>query len=85
MGKDNDKLGDALELARTQLQAAGFETSAEVRDGEPDKVIAEIVDQAHIDLLVMGAYGHSQIRHLIVGSTTTAMIRTVTIPVLLFR
>jgi len=85
VGKDNDKLGDALELARTQLQAAGFETSAEVRDGEPDKVIAEVVDQAHIDLLVMGAYGHSQIRHLIVGSTTTAMIRTVTIPVLLFR
>jgi len=85
VGKDNDKLGDALELARTQLQAAGFETTAEVRDGEPDKVIAEVVNQAHIDLLVMGAYGHSQIRHLIVGSTTTAMIRTVTIPVLLFR
>lgn len=26
-----------------------------------------------IDVWVMGAYGHSRIRHLIVGSTTTAM------------
>jgi len=33
----------------------------------------------------MGAYGHSPIRNLIVGSTTTAMIRTVRVPVLLVR
>lgn len=37
------------------------------------------------DLLVMGAYGHSRIRELIVGSTTTTMIRTSKLPVLLFR
>jgi nucleotide-binding universal stress UspA family protein len=48
-------------------------------------VIGAVVDQDHIDLLVMGAYGHSAIRQFIVGSTTTAMIRTVKIPVLLFR
>ncbi|WP_158010640.1 hypothetical protein [Tardibacter chloracetimidivorans] len=28
-------------------------------------------------ILLMGAYGHSPLRTLIVGSTTTAMIRTV--------
>jgi len=38
-----------------------------------------------INLLVMGAYGHSRIRYLIIGSTTTEMIRTCKIPVLLFR
>jgi len=37
------------------------------------------------DLLVMGAYGHSRIRELVVGSTTTTMIRTSKLPVLLFR
>jgi nucleotide-binding universal stress UspA family protein len=85
VGKGNAKLESALNEAKQTLADAGFEVSAEIRDGEPDKVIAEAVAQDHIDLLVMGAYGHSRIRHLIVGSTTTAMIQTVKIPVLLFR
>lgn len=85
IGKGSDKLKAALDQAKRLLSEAGFDVSAEIRDGEPDKVIGEAVAEDHIDLLVMGAYGHSHIRHLIVGSTTTAMIRTVQIPVLLFR
>ena len=85
IGKGNAKLEAALNEAKQTLSSAGFDVSAEIRDGDPEKVIGEAVDQEHIDLLVMGAYGHSHIRHLIVGSTTTAMIRTVKIPVLLFR
>ncbi|MCT7085102.1 universal stress protein, partial [Salmonella enterica] len=38
-----------------------------------------------IDLLVMGAYGHSRIRQFLVGSTTRTMLRTATMPVLLLR
>ncbi|MDF1750857.1 MAG: universal stress protein, partial [Alphaproteobacteria bacterium] len=38
-----------------------------------------------IDLLVMGAYGHSRIRNLIIGSTTSAMLRLCKIPVMMFR
>jgi nucleotide-binding universal stress UspA family protein len=41
--------------------------------------------QCGADLVVMGAYGHSPLRTLIVGSTTTAVMRGVTLPVLLFR
>lgn len=85
IGKGNAKLEAALNEAKQTLRNAGLDVSAEIRDGEPDKVISEAVAENHIDLLVMGAYGHSRIRHLIVGSTTTAMIRTVKIPVLLFR
>jgi len=85
IGKGNPKLEAALDEAKQTLSNAGFDVSAEIRDGEPDKVIGQAVAEGHIDLLVMGAYGHSHIRHLIVGSTTTAMIRTVKIPVLLFR
>ena len=33
----------------------------------------------------MGAYGHGPLRAMLVGSTTTEMIRSCTIPVLLFR
>jgi len=33
----------------------------------------------------MGAYGHSRIRHLMVGSTTTTLLRLSTVPVLILR
>ncbi|WP_370870719.1 universal stress protein [Polaromonas sp.] len=35
--------------------------------------------------LVMGAYGHSRIRQLIVGSTTTTLLRLSKVPVLILR
>lgn len=50
-----------------------------------EKVIPRVVASANNPLLLMGAYGHSPIRNLIVGSTTTEMIRTVHAPVLLVR
>ncbi|MGZ0654131.1 universal stress protein [Coraliomargarita sp. W4R53] len=85
VGSGNAKIEAALAEAESTLRTAGYEVTIEQRDGNPEKIIGEIVAQDHIDLLVMGAYGHSTIRQLIVGSTTTAMIRTVKIPVLLFR
>lgn len=85
VGSGKAKIEADLATAKSTLEAAGYEVTVEQRDGEPDKVIGDVVAQDHIDLLVMGAYGHSRIRHLIVGSTTTAMIGTVKIPVLLFR
>ena len=53
--------------------------------GEPETVIAEAIKREGIQLLVMGAHGHSPIRHLILGSTTTTMVRTCEVSVLLFR
>ena len=35
--------------------------------------------------MVMGAYGHSRIRHLVVGSTTTTLLRLSPCPVLVLR
>lgn len=54
-------------------------------DGTPDVVIGTTMKEHPDGFLVMGAYGHSPLRTLIVGSTTTAMIRTVHAPVLLMR
>ena len=85
IGSGNAKVEASLAQAQSQLRSAGYDVCIEQRAGDPSKVISKIVEQDHIDLIVMGAYGHSQIRHLIVGSTTTEMIRTVRIPVLLFR
>lgn len=74
-----------LEWAREQLGQWGGVHHVEHMSGDPQTVITEYVESHEINLLVMGAYGHSPIRRMIVGSTTTAMIRTCLIPVLLFR
>ena len=53
--------------------------------GQADQVITKAVEEHDIDLLVMGAYGHSRIRNLIIGSTTSEMVRSCKIPVVLVR
>lgn len=84
-GSGNSKLENQLEDARQKFKQAGFEVSAEMQPGEPEKLIADRVKDGQIDLLLMGAYGHSRIRQFIVGSTTTTMIRTCQISILMFR
>ncbi|MFN7137739.1 MAG: universal stress protein, partial [Limisphaerales bacterium] len=74
-----------LEAARTQLTGAGYSVISQHLTGDVEKVIAETVREQQVQLLVMGAYGHSRIRQLIVGSTTTTMVRTSLVPVLMFR
>jgi len=74
-----------LDAATEKLRAAGYKADAQSVEGEPDKVIGKQADDGEADLLVMGAYGHSRIRTLIIGSTTTEMIRSCKIPVMLFR
>ena len=71
--------------AVASLQEAGFTAESRVIAGQPDKVIAETVDAEGFDLLVMGAYGHSRIRNLIIGSTTTQMIGACKVPIMLYR
>lgn len=67
------------------LREAGFTADSRVIAGQPDTVISECVVSEGFDLLVMGAYGHSRIRNLIIGSTTTQMIGACKVPIMLFR
>ncbi len=85
VGHKQPQLAQDLESARRELVAAGYTVTAELLEGAPETVLADAVRRLNIHLLVMGAYGHSRIRQFIVGSTTTTMIRTVQIPVLMFR
>ena len=74
-----------LEDARHALAAAGFEVAVELLPGEPEDVLPAFVKALGASLLVMGAYGHSRIRQLIVGSTTTTLLRLSEVPVLILR
>jgi nucleotide-binding universal stress UspA family protein len=84
-GKVDDKALRDLEETATRLREAGFEVACTAVPGSVEEVIASAVEEHRIDLLVMGAYGHSPIRQFILGSTTTTMVRTCHIPVLMFR
>jgi len=74
-----------LEGAVATLQKGGYAAEGEMVHGQPEAVISEKVESDGFDLLLMGAYGHSRIRNLIIGSTTTEMVRSCKVPVLLFR
>jgi nucleotide-binding universal stress UspA family protein len=74
-----------IEEAKHQAQAAGFEPVCCLIEGNPETAIAQYAEEKDISLLLMGAYGHSRIRHLVIGSTTAQLLRSSHIPVLLFR
>ena len=38
-----------------------------------------------VDLIVMGAYGHSSLRRFFIGSNTTAMLEQTRVPLLMLR
>jgi len=84
-GKIDDTARHYLEQTAGKLRDAGFAVNRHAIAGPPDAVISDAVKERGINLLVMGAYGHSRIRELIVGSTTTTMVRTCLVPVSMFR
>jgi len=85
VGSATPEVTKGLENARAILKAAGIEAETSVLPGQPETALGKLVEEAEFDMLVMGAYGHSRIRSLIIGSTTTAMIRSCKVPVVLLR
>lgn len=53
------------------------------RKGDPAEQIIECMTQENTDLVAMGAYGHSRIRELVLGSTTETILRKINRAVLL--
>ena len=79
-------LSRPADRGRSMLAAALVRVvSAEYLDCAPEAVIVDYILSNNIDLLATGAYGHSRIRELIVGSLTTTLLRTSPVPVLIMR
>jgi len=85
VGADTIEAQADLARARQILEMARFDVEATILSGEVEAVLVHYQQRHDIDLMIMGAYGHSRIRHLLIGSTTTAMLRKSTIPLLLLR
>lgn len=85
VGNDTPEVTKGLADAKALLAAAGIEAQTRIVPGQPEEELGKMVEADGFGMLVMGAYGHSRIRSLVIGSTTTAMMRSCKVPVLLLR
>jgi nucleotide-binding universal stress UspA family protein len=74
-----------LKEAELYLREAGHPLTCQMLHGDTAPSVIDYVKENEIDMLVMGAYGLTRIRRLIIGSSTTEMLRGCQLPTLLFR
>ncbi len=84
-GKESQDAPKQLDWAKTTLEAAGFDVTALLTPGDAESIIAKTVKEQSIDMLIMGAFGHSPLRSWLLGSKTAEWLRAATIPTLLLR
>ena len=84
-GKESAGAHKQLNWAKTTLEAAGFEVTAMLKPGDAESIIASTAKAQSIDMLIMGAFGHSPLRSLLFGSKTADLLRSSSIPTLLLR
>lgn len=75
----------ALAQAQAELEQAGFAVTSSILQGQPEDTLEQYAKVQQIDLMVMGAYGHSRIRQLVLGSTTQAVLQRARVAVLVLR
>ena len=75
----------SVEAAVSHLQEFRHKVSYEIRAGDVESTLHDIQQERNIDMLVMGAYSHSKLRQLFMGSTTSRVLSRSQIPVLLLR
>ena len=79
------------ESAKQQLEAfaneqlAGIDTDTAVLIGKPSEQIIEYASKVNAALIVMTTHGYSGLEHVVLGSTTEAVLRKATCPVLSIR
>lgn len=72
--------------AAQNLQKAGFNVKVHSEKSDKiDQAIAAYIADNKIDLLITGAYSHSRIRSVLLGSTTASLIKACHVPLILIR
>lgn len=88
--RDHAAIKEVLEAFSEKAQAEVSEQSSGadevlIKNGTPAEVIVETAQENNCDLIVMGIYGHSTLRDVLVGSTAKWVIKNSPIPVLVIR
>ncbi|GGC64572.1 universal stress protein [Marinobacter halophilus] len=84
---DSDTEEHRAQLKRAEEALAGQNTDVHlaIREGDVEETLHAYQEEHDIDVLIMGAYGHSRIRRFLVGSTTTRMLETAKKPLVILR
>ena len=82
VGRSNSRV---LAEAEGPLKDAGFDLTVSPLDGHVDEALVDYQKKHGIDLIVMGAFGHTRIRELVLGSFTSKMLHHTQKPLLLLR
>ncbi|MFM0514079.1 universal stress protein [Paraburkholderia sp. RL17-373-BIF-A] len=69
-------------LERHNIQA-GFATAPRVAGVSAGALLLNMLTDRHIDLVVMGAYGHTRVQERLLGGVTRTMLQSMTVPVLM--
>jgi len=85
VARDDSTDGRVLEEARRYLQSYDLAVTVETVTGHPHERIVQAIGERGYDLLFIGAYGHSRIIEMVLGSTTEYVLRNSACPVFLAR
>ncbi len=85
VSRNKATVGADMEWAEQTIVNGGHEVRTAVLEGDIEPALHAYQEAHNVDMIVMGAYGHSRLREFFVGSTTNDMIRNASIPHLLLR
>lgn len=76
---------EKLNLAAERLTSEGFDVETALLEGPIFDTLKDYQVQQEISFLIMGAFAHSKVRRLFLGSNTIRMIEDATIPLIVLR
>jgi len=86
IGNHNDAAKQSMSAAAAQLEDAGFVVEAHhLSASDAVDGLLKFQVENNVDIIVVGAYGHSKWQQLFLGSTTTEIIASTLSPVILVR
>ena len=86
VNRDEEQGRRILNEARSYLQPYNLQAQFELQQtGNAPERIANFIRERGHDLLFIGAYGHSRIIEMVLGSTTEYVLRNADCPVFLYR
>ncbi|TCQ93911.1 universal stress protein [Pseudomonas sp. JUb52] len=74
VGRDREERRAALARAADELRAQGRTVTTAITDGDVELGLERYRKQHGLELVVMGAFGHSRLRHFFMGSNTRNML-----------
>lgn len=85
VGEDPADAGILQRAATETLKQAGHDVTAVTLDGRPSDVLCRYQAEHDIDLTLMGAFSHTRLRELVLGSLTAKVLLGANQPLLLLR